>query len=169
MNTHICACGNQKTTSRSLNRHRLPFLSFWDRLSLSLVSSSWGDGLARELWGASFLCHSSVWLSSLSSPFTSFSSLPPSHPRKAVPRCAVFCIPGSGNRAPQYLAALHSLLQCPVNNYARVWVMIDPTSLPRASTNAHTGKKQTNRKLVKDQEPEGVGDKSFRKYQLSNN
>lgn len=33
MNTHICACGNQKTTSGSLNRHRLPFLSFWDRLS----------------------------------------------------------------------------------------------------------------------------------------
>lgn len=146
------------------------FSFFWRQgLSLSLVSSSWGDGLASELWGASFLCHSSTWLSSLSSLFTSFSSPPPSHSRKAVPRCARFCIPGSGNRAPQYLTAPHILLQCPVNNYACVWVIMYPTSLPRASTNAHSGKKQPNRKLVKDQEPEGVGDESFRKYQLSNN
>lgn len=165
MNTHICMCGKQMTTSGSLNRHRPPFLSFGDGVS----HCPWCHPVGKMGLPVSLLSLPLQHVTELSSPFTSFSSPPPSHSRKAVPRCARFCIPGSGNRAQQYLTAPHSRLQCPVNNYARVWVIIDPTSLPRASTNAHTGKKQPNRKLAKDQEPEGVGDESFRKYQLSNN
>lgn len=166
MNTHICTCGKQTTTlARWTDTVHLFFLLETGSLTVLGVIQL---GIWTCQW-VSFSHHSSTWLSSLSSPFTSFSSPPPSHSRKSVPHCARLCSPGSGNRAPQCLTAPHSLLQCPVNNYARVWVIIDPTSLPRASTNAHTGKKETNRKLVKDQEPEGVGDESFRKYQLSNN